>query len=345
MSLRAVSIVVLSMSLAAQTALAQADTSLLAPGAKIERAFCCGVFLEGPASAPDGSIYFSDITASFNYKDRPREMIHGVIRRYDPKTGKTTVYQSPSAMANGITFAPNGDMYVAHGADLGTRIVTRTDMTTGLGYVAAARYRGRPFNAPNDLAIDHLGRVFFTDPRYLGDEAVDQPVFGVYRLDTNGSVHLIAADLGKPNGIAFPPDEKTLYVASLGTTETDVLPELLPTRTTLEGIVAYDLKPDGSLGRGKLLVDFLAPRAKPERNGPDGIDTDTNGNIWATAFNWKAVIVFNPLGKEIGRIPLPEGAANLEFGRGAEADMLYVTGGTGLYRVKVKARGWHVGER
>lgn len=331
--------------LAAQSARAQADTSMMAVGAKIERLFCCGVFLEGPAAAPDGSIYFTDITASFNYRDRPLEMLGGVIRRYDPKSGATTVYQSPSSMATGIKFAPDGQMYVTHAAGLGTRIITRTDMATGLGYVAASRYRGRPFNAPNDLAIDRLGRVYFSDPRYFGDEPIEQPVFGVYRLDTDGSVHLIAADLGKPNGVALSPDQKTLYVASVGTTETDALPQPLPTRSTLEALVAYDLSPDGAATLRKVLVDFQAPRGKPERVGPDGIDTDANGNIWATHFRWSAVIVFDPQGKELGRIPLPEGAANLEFGRGEEADVLYISGRTALYRVRVKARGWHVSER
>ena len=147
---------------------AQGDTSLVAPGAKLERVFCCGVFLEGPAAAPDGTIYFSDITGTHNYRKDPRQAIGGVIRRYDPRSGKTTVYQSPSAMANGIKFAATGDMFVAHGADLGTRIVTRTDMTTGLAYVAAARFQGRPFNAPNDIAIDRLGRVDAALPVRIG---------------------------------------------------------------------------------------------------------------------------------------------------------------------------------
>jgi gluconolactonase len=324
---------------------AQADTSLVAPGAQLEKVFCCGVFLEGPATAPDGSIYFTDVTGSHNYVGRPTEMLGGVIRRYDPKTGATTVYQSPSGNATGIDFGPDGSMYVTYAANLGTRLVTRTDMTTGLGYVVAYRFRGRPYNSPNDLTVDHLGRVFFSDPRYIGDEPIEQPVLGVYRVDTDGSPHLITADLGKPNGVALSPDEKTLYVASTGNAETAPLPEPVPTRSSLEAIVAYDLHEDGSVAFRKILVDFKAARGKPEANGPDGIDTDANGNVWATHGAWKAVIAFDPDGNELGRIALPEGAANLEFGRGAEADVLYITGKTALYRVKVKARGWHAGER
>lgn len=333
----------IALAVSAEAASAQADTSLVAPGATLENVWCCGVFLEGPAAAPDGSIYFTDVTGSHNYTGRPTEMLGGVIRRYDPTTGKTTVYQSPSANATGIDFGPDGSMYVTYAANLGTRLVTRTDMATGLAYVVAYRYRGRPYNSPNDLVVDSKGRVFFSDPRYIGDEPIEQPVLGVYRVDTDGSPHLLTADLGKPNGVALSPDEKTLYVASVGKSETAPLPEPVPTRSALEAITAYDLHEDGSLTFRKTLVDFLAPRGKPETNGPDGIDTDTAGNIWGTQGNWKAVIAFDPEGNELGRIPLPEGAANLEFGRGAESDVLYITGKTALYRVRVKARGWHQG--
>jgi gluconolactonase len=345
MALDVIALALSAQAASVQAASAQADTSLVAPGAALEKVWCCGVFLEGPAAAPDGSIYFTDITGSHNYAGRPTEMLGGVIRRYDPKTGRTTVYQSPSGNATGIDFGPDGSMYVTYAANLGTRLVTRTDMATGLGYVVAYRYRGRPYNSPNDLAVDSRGRVFFSDPRYIGDEPIEQPVLGVYRVDPDGTPHLLTADLGKPNGVALSPDEKTLYVASVGKSETAPLPEPVPTRSALEAITAYDLHEDGSLTLTKTLVDFMAPRGRPETNGPDGIDTDTDGNIWATQGNWKEVIAFDPGGNELGRIPLPEGAANLEFGRGAEADVLYVTGRTALYRVKVKARGWHTGER
>ncbi len=344
MSFRFVALAFAPLLVLSGVAFAQADTSLVAAGAKVERVFCCGVFLEGPAAAPDGSIYFTDITATYNYVGRPLEQQGGVIRRYDPKTGATTVYQSPSAMATGIEFAPNGQMYVTHAAHLGTRLVTRIDLATGLGYVAAYRYNGRPYNSPNDLAADHQGRIFFSDPRYIGDEAIDQPVLGVYRIDTDGSQHLITADLGKPNGVALSPDQKTLYVASVGKSETDRMPQPVPTRSSLEAIAAYDLIADGSVKFRRLVVDYMAAPARPEKNGPDGIDTDVHGNIWATQGAWKAVVAYRPDGKEIGRIPLEEGAANLEFGRGSEADVLYITGKTGLYRVKVKVRGWHAGE-
>ncbi|MDQ8155318.1 MAG: SMP-30/gluconolactonase/LRE family protein, partial [Gemmatimonadota bacterium] len=324
---------------------AQADTSLVAAGSTLERVFCCGIFLEGPAAAPDGSIYFTDITATYNFVGRPLDQLGGVIRRYDPKTGLTTVFQSPSAMATGLEFAPNGQMYVTHAAHLGTRMVTRIDLKTGLGYIAAHRYNGRPYNSPNDLAADHQGRIFFSDPRYIGDESIDQPVLGVYRIDVDGSQHLITADLGKPNGVALSPDQKTLYVASIGKSETDRLPQPVATRSALEAIVAYDLQPDGSVKFNRLVVDYLAAPWRREKNGPDGIDTDIHGNIWGAQLAWKAVVAYSPDGRELGRIPVEEGATNVEFGRGAEADVLYITAKTGLFKVRVKSRGWHAGER
>ena len=85
---------------------------------------------------------------------------------------------------------------------------------TGKSDIIAGLYEGKPFNSPNDLTIDEQGRIYFTDPRYVGHEPVEQPVMGVYRIDTDGSVHLVIADSGKPNGIAVSPDQKTLYVGS-----------------------------------------------------------------------------------------------------------------------------------
>ena len=105
-------------------------------------------------------------------------------------------------------------MVVAEGADFGGRRVTRTDMTTGKSTIIAGFYNSRPFNSPNDITIDEKDRIYFSDPRYLGHEPVDQPVMGVYRIDTDGSIHRIITDAGKPNGVAVSPNQKTLYVVS-----------------------------------------------------------------------------------------------------------------------------------
>ena len=117
-------------------------------------------------------------------------------------------------MSNGIKFDADGNMIVAEGADYGGRRVTRTDMKTGKSYIIAGLFEGRPFNSPNDITIDEKGRIYFSDPRYLGHEPIDQPVQAVYRIDPDGTIHRIITDAGKPQRRRVSPDQKTLYVVS-----------------------------------------------------------------------------------------------------------------------------------
>src|SRR5688500_7949967 len=144
---------------------------------KLEKIFDGAVFTEGPAAAPDGSIYFSDITGSAKSKEA------GHIMRYDPKSGTVTVFRSPSGMANGLAFDQKGRLVVAEGADHGGRRVTRTDMISGKSERLAWAWEGKLLNSPNDLTIDARGRIYFTDPRYVGPEPIEQPVQAVYRID------------------------------------------------------------------------------------------------------------------------------------------------------------------
>src|SRR5207253_145493 len=141
------------------------DPSIVAPGAKLEKLFGDGFFTEGPAQAPDGSVYFSDITfvkASGNQA--------GHIWRWDPRTGTSTVFRSPSGMSNGIEFDQEGRMVVAEGAGFGGRRITRTDMKTGKSWILAGLYNGRPFNSPNDLVLDVRGGGFFAGRRAGWDQ-------------------------------------------------------------------------------------------------------------------------------------------------------------------------------
>ena len=121
----------------------------------------------------------------------------GHIWRFDPSTGKTSIFRSPSGMSNGIKFDVEGNMIVAEGADFGGRRITRTDWKSGKSYILAGLFEGRPFNSPNDVTIDEQGRIYFSDPRYMGHESIDQPVPAVYRIDPNGSIHRIITDAGK----------------------------------------------------------------------------------------------------------------------------------------------------
>ncbi len=194
----------------AGTASAQA---IVPPDAKLEKIFDGGLVLtEGVAVAPDGMVYFSDITFTHVAREKKLPLEAGHIWKYNPKTGKTTIFRSPSGMSNGIKFDAEGNMIVAEGADFGGRRVIKTDMKTGKSYILAALFEGRPFNSPNDITIDEKGRIYFCDPRYLGHEPIEQPVQAVYRVDPDGTVTRIITDAGKPNGVCVAPDQKTLYV-------------------------------------------------------------------------------------------------------------------------------------
>lgn len=343
------SFVVFSLALDIGVVLAQDSSAIVDAAARFEQVFSGGFFLESPAVAPDGSVYFSDITYS-----SLSGMQAGHIWRYDPRTGVTTIFRSPSGMANGIVFDARGNMIVAEGADFGGRRITRTDMSTGRTYIVAGLYNEHPFNAPNDLTIDAHGRIYFTDPRYNGHEPIEQPVMGVYRMDPDGSVHLLAANLWMPNGIAVSPDQKTLYVVAVGDYNTNILETPPVVGGPPSAVHAYDLLDDGSLRYRNAVVTF------PTGNWGDGMTVDTDGNIYVGVGGppgSNGVHVYAPTGRRLAFLPTPETAVNLDFGRGADANLLYVVcardpsgsaswtppSSNGLYRIRLQRRGFHAG--
>ena len=336
---------IILMSLIPGRVFAQDRSSVLAPGAKLEQVFSGGFWLESPAVAPDGSVYFSDITYA-----TLSGMQAGHIWRYDPRTGATTVFRSPSGMANGIAFDARGDMIVAEGADFGGRRLTRTDMATGKSYILAGLYDGRRFNSPNDIAIDARGRVYFTDPRYVGHEPMDQPVMGIYRVDPDGHVHLLAANLWKPNGIAVAPDQKTLYVVEVGDYNANIVTPAPIERELPSAVHAYDLLDDGFIRYRKSVVTF------PAGSWGDGMTVDADGNIYVGVggpAEARGINVYAPDGQRLAFVPTPETAVNLDFGVGVDANLLYVTcarppsgsgpwnppSTNGLYRIRLLRRG------
>jgi gluconolactonase len=311
------------------------DPGILPPGSKLEMLFTGGVLTEGPAAAMDGQIYFSDITFTAVSK-----MQAGHIMKFDPKTGKTTVYRSPSGMSNGIKFDAQGRMIVAEGADHGGRRITRTDMNTGKSEILAALFEGRPLNSPNDITIDLKGRIYFSDPRYMGYEPVEQPFQAVYRIDLDRSLHRIITDAGKANGVAVSPDQKTLYVVSNdnGTTGMFRIPEGTPLLKGRMALLAYDLTPDGTAKFRKTFMDY-----SPE-DGPDGLVTDAEGNLYVAvrAVSRPGIYVYSPEGKELARIPTPLLPTNVGWGRGEESKTLYITAGGNLYRIRMKKEGYQL---
>lgn len=317
-----------------------AQQPIVPPGAKLEKLFDRGLVLtEGVAVAPDGMVYFSDITFTSVSKEKRGVIEAGHIWKYNPKTGKTIIFRSPSGMSNGIKFDAEGNMIVAEGADFGGRRVTRTDMKTGKSYIIAGLFEGRPFNSPNDITIDEKGRIYFSDPRYLGHEPLDQPVMAVYRIDPDGSIHRIITDAGKPNGVCVSPDQKTLYVVSNdnGATGFDRLPKDAKLHKGQMALLAYDLMPDGSAKFRKKLVDYSP------QDGPDGITCDTEGNIYAAVRDETrpGICVYSPAGKELAFIKT-EIPTNVGFARGTDANVLYITAGKSLYRIRLNRKGYQL---
>lgn len=333
-------LLLLSISLPVHAELPSTQNDYVAADAKLELLFDGGCALtEGVAAALDGTMYFSDITFSHLCKDDSGAIEAGHIWKFDPRTKKTTVFRSPSGMSNGIKFDAAGNMIIAEGADYGGRRVIRTDMKTDKSYIIAGKYKGGRFNAPNDITIDEKGRIYFSDPKYLGHEPIEQPLMAVYRIDPDGSIHRIITDAGKPNGVCVSPDQKTLFVVSNdnGSTGIEQLPEDLPTHKGRMALMAYDLAADGTAKFRKILVDY-APQ-----DGPDGLVADAKGNVWVAVRDMTrpGIYCYSPTGKELAYIET-EIPTNVGFGRGSESNMLYITAGKSLYRIRVKVDGYQL---
>ncbi len=311
------------------------DPSIIPSGAELKEVFGDGFFTEGPAVAPNGTVYFSDITFTSQ-----SGMKAGHIWKYEPNLRKTSIFRSPSGMSNGIKFDAEGRLIVAEGADFGGRRVTRTDMTTGKSEIIAGLYEGRPFNSPNDITIDEKGRIYFSDPRYLGHEPLEQPVMGVYRIDPDGSIHRIITNAGKPNGVAVSPNQKTLYVVSNdnGATGFDRLPNGVAIHKGRMALLAYDLAVDGTAAFRRVLVDYYP------QDGPDGLVVDVEGNLYVAVrdANRPGINVYSPEGKELGHIPTKELPTNVAFSRGVTPKTLYITAGGSLYEIEVMKEGYHI---
>ncbi len=347
MKFRALTSLVVLLLSACPRVLSAADP-IFPDGATPELLFKSNVLTEGVCVAPDGMVYFSEITFSHVAKDSTGAIEAGHIWKFDPKTIKTTIFRSPSGMSNGIKFDAQGRMLVAEGADYGGRRVTRTDMATGKTVILAAMFEGRPLNSPNDITLDEKGRVYFSDPRYLGWETIDQPVQAVYRVDPDGSIHRIITDAGKPNGVAVSPDQKTIYIVSNdnGSTGFERLNKgaaaqadkvTTPLRKGYMALMAYDLAADGAAKYRKTLVDY-----SPE-DGPDGLIVDKEGNLYVAvrAENRPGICVYNPDGKELAYLKT-EVPTNVGFGRGEDGKLLYITAGSSLYRVKTNREGYQL---
>ena len=307
------------------------DSKIIPRGAVLETIWEEGGFTEGAAAAPDGTIYFSDFGQPFN--SRPARVMH-----FDPLTGKINIHVHDSRMANGLMFDRQGNLYACCASPLGGLRALALVRSDGTMQPVITHFQGKQFNSPNDLVIDREGRIYFSDPKYVGPEKMALSSMDVYRYDPNGSLTRVTNDISKPNGVILSPDGKTLYVAETdnGTDEAERVTDAEMGRMTLN---AFSVQDDGSLGQKRVLINF------GDQVGIDGMTVDQQGRVYAAvrSANRFGIAVFEPHGKELAFIPTPHLPTNCCFGRSTpiETKTLYITAGSGLYRVRLKTTGHH----
>ncbi len=282
------------------------------PLAKVERLATGFRWAEGPVWLGDArSLVWSDVPGNRMY-------------RWDEETGTTSVFRSPSGHANGNTRDRRGRLLTC---EHGGRRVSRTEYD-GRVTTLIDRFEGRRLNSPNDIVCKSDRSIWFTDPsfgilgHYEGAKAEPELPTNVYRLDTSGKATVVAEGINQPNGLAFSPDEKVLYIVE--------------SRSVPRKILAYDVVEGRTLANRRVLID-----AGP-KGTPDGFRVDVDGNLWCGWGMGEAgldgVHVFNPAGKLIGRIDLPERCANVCFG-GTQRNRLFMAATTSIYALYVNTQG------
>ena len=306
--------------------------TIIPADATIERVATGFTWVEGPVWVPSGYLLFADITSNSIRKWMP----DGTVSIFMQPSGYkgTAPYGGKEPGSNGMTLDRSGRLTVAGHAQ---RDVWRLESIDPKAQVTvlADSYEGKKLNSPNDLVYKSDGSLYFTDPPYgLPTQSESDPIkelqfSGVYRLPkafdqkpgaapARDQLQLLAKDLPRPNGIAFSPDEKYLYVDNSQ-------PKKLWMR--------YRVKDDGTLTDAKVFYDATADK-RP--GAPDGMKVDRKGNVYSSGPG--GIWIFTPEGKPLGTILMPENASNVAWG-GTDRKTLYITASSSVYRVTLKVPG------
>lgn len=298
--------------------------SIIAPDAKIEVLAEGFKWSEGPLWIAAGEyLLFTDIPPNRVMRWKEGE---GVSLYLTPSgyTGKASRGGEPGA--NGLLLDAAGQLVLCqHGDRRVVRMNAPLDRPAPEFVTLADRWNGKRFNSPNDAVFDRQGNLYFTDPPYglekqAEDPAKEIPFQGVYRLRPDGTVVLLLDSLTRPNGIAFSPDEKTLYVANSD-----------PAKAIW---MAYEVQPDGSLKNGRLFHDATSKVSDAMPGLPDGLKVSPDGIVFATGPG--GVWIFGADGAALGRIDTGQPTANCAFGNNGKA--LYLTANNYLMRVWLARR-------
>jgi len=293
--------------------------AVVPPGTRLEKLAGGFSFVEGPVWVPaEQALLFSDPNDNRIYRWSED---HGVSV-FRTKSGYAGVdigeYHQPGS--NGLTLDAEGRLTIAeHGNRRITRLERNGDLT-----VLADRFDGKRLNSPNDLVYRSDGSLYFSDP-YFGlpgfekDRRAEQPSAAVYRRAPDGRLTRLTTELKGPNGLAFSPDERTLYVSNWDERR--------------KVVMAWDVAADGAIAHGRVFADMTAA---PGEEALDGLKVDRAGNVFVSGPG--GLWVWAPDGRHLGTIRLPELAANMAWGDD-DGRSLYLTARTGLYRLRLATPG------
>lgn len=278
------------------------------------------IWSEGCVWIKDGAyVLFSDIPRNVVMKWKEGQ---GLSQFLWPAgyTGNTFYGREPGS--NGLLTDPQGRLVLCEHGD---RRVSRLEPKGGKKTLVDS-YQGKRLNSPNDAVYKSNGDLYFTDPPYGLPGNFDDPrreldYCGVYRLSKDGQVTLLTKEMTRPNGIGFSPDEKTLYVAQ--------------SDPAAAHWMAFDVKSDGTLGKGRVFFDSTAWAKEGKKGLPDGLDVDTAGNVFATGPG--GVHVFAPDGTLLGTLDTGEPTGNVCWGE--DGSTLYICANTFLVRIKLNTKG------